>query len=106
MGGYLRRNAPRGSSANWTEVVREYKQGVQQDMELSDDGIVAFEDDSNTSTDDSLLSSSSCFVCWKALFRCKIIEIGCEVGLEWSEVRKTGIQLWLNFEHNHFGKRE
>ena len=63
MGGYLRRNAPRGSSANWTEVVKEYKQGVQQDIELSDDGIVAFEDDSNTSTDDSLLSSSSCIVC-------------------------------------------
>ena len=62
MGGYLRRNAPRGSSANWTEVVKEYKQGVQQDIELSDDGIVAFEDDSNTSTDDSLLSSSSCIV--------------------------------------------
>lgn len=64
MGGYLRRNVPRGSSANWTEVVREYKEGVQQDMELSDDGIVAFEDDSSTSTDDSLLSSSSCLVCF------------------------------------------
>lgn len=63
MGGYLRRNVPRGSSANWTEVVREYKEAAQQDMELSDDGIVAFEDDSDTSTDDSLLSSSSYFVC-------------------------------------------
>ena len=38
-------------------MVKEYKDGIRREIELSDDGIVA-ETDSSTSTDDSLLSTS------------------------------------------------
>ena len=38
--------------------MKEYKEGIRHEIELSDDGIVAYETDSSTSTDDSLLSTS------------------------------------------------